>query len=477
MGRFRPIACWISKYGFWIVLAMSPFLLFPNGGLPFLSMFVVGLIWISRRISSGRFGYLTNLDIPIVFLVFTLLMGYGVSINPDLSWTRMWNYLLGVLIFYTIVNAFKPGIHWQISVIFVALLTMGVVLYSMVGTDWSAVRLFQIPWLYDRFPSLLRNIPGSGVTPASDLKSPRTIGLTLSILLPFLITYLLFYSKGKLKLVLTITVLLGGIALLLTQTVEAFVGLCAGLFFIFIWRNRKAVYLLPVLFVCGMGLLLVLGVQKTLIYLLSADNPVGIAIILRLDMWSRAVAMIRDMPFTGIGVNIFSTIQSYFYPGFIIGSEPHAHNLYIQTALDQGLPGLGAMLFLFIAWVISVYRNYRTARFTGQRILYVALIAAIVSFLVQGFMDSMTLGAKTAPIIWAFLGMGVIPDVEKKAGNHLIPKRTVPWLRVVAPVTFMVVTIGGVLIVDPAAIQRNLGTLLAQQSLFTANYYSRTYKR
>ena len=188
MGLANQVASWISKNELWIVLAVSPFFLFPGGIFPYFSLFVIGLIWFSRRISSGRFGKLTNLDVPIIILAFTMLVGYGVSINPDLSWTRMWNYLLGIFIFYAIVNTFKPGIHWQTSVVFIAIMTIGVVLYSVVGTDWSAVRLFQIPWLYDRFPSLLRNIPGSGVPRGSDLMSPRTIGLTLGILLPFLTT-------------------------------------------------------------------------------------------------------------------------------------------------------------------------------------------------------------------------------------------------------------------------------------------------
>lgn len=40
--------------------------------------------------------------------------------------------------------------------------------------------------------------------------------------------------------------------------------------------------------------------------LLDINNMVGIGIVLRLDIWSRAVAMIREMPFTGVGLNTFS---------------------------------------------------------------------------------------------------------------------------------------------------------------------------
>ena len=34
--------------------------------------------------------------------------------------------------------------------------------FSLVATDWSGVRLIEMPWLYERLPSLIRNLPGSG---------------------------------------------------------------------------------------------------------------------------------------------------------------------------------------------------------------------------------------------------------------------------------------------------------------------------
>jgi tetratricopeptide (TPR) repeat protein len=179
--------------------------------------------------------------------------------------------------------------------------------------------------------------------------------------------------------------------------------------------------------------------------------------------------MIRDMPFTGIGLNIFPVIQSNFYPGYIIGPEVHAHNLYLQTALDQGLPGLGAMLLLFITWGITIKKHYHQASVPGQRILYVALAAAVISYLAEGFMDVQTLGAKPAPILWIFLGIGAAPAKLPWAENNTSPAKKIPWLRVVTPLVLICVILGSILLINPSTVYSNRGSLLAHQFLYQPN--------
>ena len=472
MDKINQAARWITRFELWIVLATVPILLFPIGELPFLCLLIYAVVWISRKISSGHFSQHTNLDLPIILLVVMLLVGYAISIDRAMSWARMWSYLLGVFLFFTHVNVFKPSIHWQVSAILFGLLTAGIVLFSLVATDWSGVRLFNIPGLYEHFPALLRNIPGSGVPQANDLINPRAIGLTLGFLLPFLIPFLVFFSKGKFRFVLAISSLLAFVALLLTQSLQGLVGLAASVTFIAIWRNRKFALLIPLGLALWGGLFFALGAQKTLIYLLSVDNPVGIAVALRLDIWSRALAMIRDLPFTGIGLNTFPLIQSNFYPGYIIGPEVHAHNLYLQTALDQGLPGLGAMVFLFIAWGFTVKRHYDHAGVPGQRILYVAVTAAIISYLAEGFMDVQTLGAKPAPMIWILLGLGAAPVASPLLESKISMARKIPWLRIISPLALMCAITAGILIFNPAAIYSNRGSLLAHQFLYQPNQAS-----
>ena len=144
--------------------------------------------------------------------------------------------------------------------------------------------------------------------------------------------------------------------LLLTQTILGLLGLLAGTFIVLVFVSRWFWLLLPAGVAAGAGLVLWMNPVEYLTALLSIDDLGDIAVLMRLNMWSRAWAMIWDLPFTGIGLNTFPLIQSQFYTGYIIGHEPDAHNLLLQTALDLGLPVLVAFLWFLVIWIVQMLR-------------------------------------------------------------------------------------------------------------------------
>jgi len=56
----------------------------------------------------------------------------------------------------------------------------------------------------------------------------------------------------------------------------------------------------------------------------------------RLEIWNRALAMIQDFPITGIGMGLFGKFADELYPfiHYSPGSIPHAHNVFLQVAVD-----------------------------------------------------------------------------------------------------------------------------------------------
>jgi hypothetical protein len=214
--------------------------------------------------------------------------------------------------------------------------------------------------------------------------------------------------------------------------------------------------------------LLAAGPTRVIAYILSVDNPMGIAVALRLDMWSRALAMIQDMPFTGIGLNTFPVIQSSFYPGFLLGPEPHAHNLFIQTALDLGLPGLLAFLWLLVAWVYTVWRKYHTSECSEYRILLVGLVAGVLAYLTAGFIDAMMLGAKPGVGLWILLGIGAAPIGSLNSLEaSKVPIRSTRILKSVLLIIFIIAIPLALVFIYPASFYMNLGAIQAHQALYT----------
>ena len=78
--------------------------------------------------------------------------------------------------------------------------------------------------------------------------------------------------------------------------------------------------------------------------------------------------MLQDFPFTGIGMGSFEQVTNLLYPLFIApgGGITHAHNLFLQVAVDLGLPGLVAWLSILILVVAVSWRVYRLGRVNGD---------------------------------------------------------------------------------------------------------------
>ena len=92
----------------------------------------------------------------------------------------------------------------------------------------------------------------------------------------------------------------------------------------------------------------------------------------RLEIWSRALYMLQDFPFTGIGMGAFRQVANLLYPFFLAGPDaeiPHAHNIFLQVGVDLGLPGLIAWLALLILVCVCAWLVYRRGHGHGDTVL------------------------------------------------------------------------------------------------------------
>lgn len=444
-------------------------MLFPTGRWPFLALALVALTWLCRWLAFKRLTVTTGVDVPIFIILLMALVGYSISVEPALSQTRLWSLILGIVVFYGLVNTLRSEKHIWIASSFLAFLTVGIAGISLLGTDWQQTRLIEASWIYDRLPTLIRGLPNSGVPRASDLIQPRFVGITMGVLVAVFLALLSFSSHRNLRLLSLVVIIVGLVTLLLTQTLAGLAGVLVAVLFLAVWRNRWFLLAVPFGLAGGLASLLATGPTRVIQYLLSVDNPVGIAVALRLDIWSRALAMIRDMPYTGIGLNTFPVIQTNFYPGFILGPAPHAHNLFIQTALDLGLPGLAAFLYLLVAWTFLVWSKYRSTENREYRILLLGLIAGVLSYVVAGSIDAMMLGAKPSVAFWILLGMGAAPMRSLNSLESANPVAPLRYLRSFLHLAFMIEIPLASALINPAALYMNIGAIQAHQALYPAH--------
>jgi len=456
------VAAWIARHDLWLLAATVVFVLASRHGIP-LILALIALIWCCRRIASGRFTLRTAMDVPTAVLVAMALLNTAISVDPAISQARFGIIALEVALYYHMVNELRS--HRDILRItgVLILVIAGVGLASLVRTEWAIVRLVDLPQVYGRLPRLAWNEAGGGMPWADTPFNPREVGATQAILLPVSMAFLLFGRHRGLRWLSLGGFAVGGMIVLLSQSLESMLGLAVGLLLIITWRSRWFLVSVPIGLLAIAAAVLAYGPGQLALTLLSLKDRIGIGVVLRLDIWSRGLAMIHDMPYTGIGLNTYAPIQTHFYPGFLLGPEPHAHSLFLQTALDFGLPGLVAFLWLLAAFYFTVVRAYRATSNRDLRALLVGLAGGVLVYLVNGLVDMITIGAVS---VWAMLGLAAAVAAQATTDNTepaTVVNRHTLAILVVASFALL-----ASFFIVPAAPYLNLGAIRAHKVLLEA---------
>ncbi len=146
----------------------------------------------------------------------------------------------------------------------------------------------------------------------------------------------------------------------------------------------------------------------------------------RLQVWSRAIYGIHDFPFTGMGMNTFRKIMPVLYPVMNMAPEMdigHAHNEFLQAALDLGIPGLVAFISIYLIafWMLiqiwrSPFANLQNSNPEAQSV-YIRTHAQLVqaaalglgggmlAHMLWGLTDAMALGSRPAFLFWVILAL------------------------------------------------------------------------
>jgi len=183
-------------------------------------------------------------------------------------------------------------------------------------------------------------------------------------------------------------------ALLMTQTRSAWCGLIAGCCVIFGLRNKVFLLALPLVVL----VVLLLIPQTIKIRALSILDRREITAQERLSMWSSGLRIIRDHPWTGIGMGAMARI----YPRYREPDSPvnptrrigHLHNNVIQIAAERGLLGLACWLWIWLAYGYQTWLIYGRLgpEDTGAKALVVGSLASVIGFHIEGLFEH-TLGA------------------------------------------------------------------------------------
>lgn len=401
----RRVAVHLTSVEVWVIALLVAATFFSTRILPW-AVGVAGLFWGIRWLANERAGIRTPLDWGIIVLLLMIPVTLWASAIPDKTSTQVYRTLTGIALYYSIVNWAVTSARLRLLVIGAVLAGLFLALISLISVEWpTSGKLTFIPAsLYDRFVLLV-----------SDTANPNVMAGNLVLFLPFALGLLLF-GWGQLRwfeYILAVLALLAmGIVLFMTQSRGALMALAVVLVLIMPLRWRRWGWLLSLaIVIAGVIALQSLGVSMTLDILIASDTLASLEG--RLEVWSRALYMIQDFPFTGVGMGLYGEMADLLYPFFIHspGTVEHAHNLFLQVAVDLGIPGLiawGAILMVVIATVWQVYRHGCSTNDGWAAGLGAGLLCSQVALVVHGLVDAVTWGmVRPAPIVWAIWGLAI----------------------------------------------------------------------
>lgn len=399
-----------------VLLSAAPWLLFPDllPAATVVALLALALVWLLGMAFDRTALPRTPFNLAFVLLGVALGVGILVSADPMETLPKATGVVLGLAVWRFVVIAVGRRPHVALAVALLLLICLG---FSVTGV-LSLRELPKIPALTAANP--FRNLALPGLAQLST--HPNQLAALISFFLPLLVSLAVGPRPGPSRrlwrVALALVALLVVAILILTQSRGGWIATAAGLFALAaLWaavlppsRARRGLRL-----VVGLAVLAALAVAvwigPTTLWEMwlnpPADTAVGTLRTLgvRRAIWPWGATAVGDFPFTGVGLGAFRQVVFRLYPllpwpDYDLG---HAHNIFLQTALDTGLPGLVAYLaVLFVAAAVG----WRVARRDpGFRAVSLGLLAGLVALHVFGLADALVLGAKPAVVFWFALGL------------------------------------------------------------------------
>ena len=303
-----------------------------NASVKSLSLGFVAVLWIARLILERRFTFVrTRLWWPVIIFTVITILSVIVSINVDYSLKNIKKYTFtSLFLFFAIVNNVRD--LKDVKILLLAL---------MISTG-----VFSLLALIDYF--LFEPSFGSRLSFRYLDKNLGRFSVFYDIVIPINLA-LIFITKDKIKRGLF------GLVFLLSITTIFFMQMRASYLVIFL-------SLLAITFVYRKKLFVFMLIIPFLVAIMMPTNMVTRALEMfkfgdymksdgvlnyRIDTWKGAVRIIKENPALGLGVgksNFGKTVKKF---NDLNIPYDHAHNIYLQIAVELGLLGLAAFLWLF----------------------------------------------------------------------------------------------------------------------------------
>jgi len=285
---------------------------------------------------------------------------------------------------------------------------------ALQGTLTIAQRYTALPLNFKLFGgaegTMFETVAGeAAMRPSGFFFHPILLADFVVLSLPLALVLALFTPRRLLRLGVVISVALGLVALVLTLSRGAWIGMGIALacFTLFLARRKIVGRRMLAKFV-GVGVCLmvvVLALKGKDIYLRFTESMEG-PVAVRFELAKIALEMFEDHPLVGIGINNFTRVVSDYerLTEFVTEFRHPVHNLYLLELSETGCLGCSFFL-LFLYGIFRIGLPAMRQSSPRLRCMAAAIVSSFLAYLVMALADWGYRLPAINTIFWTNLGI------------------------------------------------------------------------
>lgn len=408
----------------------------------------------------------TAFDGPLLLFLLSAALGAWLAYDQAAGWSKFLLVVGGIVLFWGISRAPEHiregngGRHFLVRLPLL-LLPPAIAVYFLITHDWQSemgipawldpLRLWLGVWRLEALSYRLH---------------PNQVGGIIAAFIPLQIAAL---SGGKkshaLSWVVVLLLCLSAIGLLMSATRGAWLALAVAMTGWALWllserlmwprqakqstcRWCKFWVIVPAL----VGVVVYLALVITPFATRLGEIDTG-----RISLWRNSLHLVSDYPFSGLGLASFEMPYSSYALLLHVGFLSHAHNLLLDVWLQQGLLGLAAIAWLFVA---AALRNQ------PESYLWKPALASLAVILLHGLVDNAFYGYDGIGILLLFVPFALLAGPSDMSGQTERQAAASEKSSLRLPASFAVLTLVLLTLIAflflpswHAALQSNLGAL------------------
>lgn len=329
----------------------------------------------------------SSIDMPIILIGIIIIFSTITSINPIDSFRDLVIHMVGIGFLVVIINSINNLEDFNKIA---TTLVFSATLIGLYG-------LYQYVVGVEMDPAWVDTERNQGVTIRiySVFGNPNILAEYLLMIIPLSVGLFWYSKKLSKKIIFLGTTCVMMLALLLTLSRGAWVGIAvAALFFIVLVDKRILLSIIPI----SVGAVYLLP-QTILNRILSIANLQDSSNAYRIEMWGITSDIIRDNWMAGVGFGHLpfkQTFETY------IRTMPtyHAHNTYLEIAAELGIPGL--IVFLGFIFILFKYGYVKLIKNENKyiKIMGAATLSVLGGLLAQGLVENIFYLPKIIITFW-----------------------------------------------------------------------------